>query len=346
MYTLVVSFKRFPVMLSLLLIMIIGYSVYSYSPDSILYDPPTYNETSWSRHVNPQYLTYRSLKGTLRLAEISNKIRFHTSDGIEYRTYNTTYYALDTGNDVYYLTQQGREPLINGDLKIHIEDPILYLNGNYFKYSHPNGPTLNYIHPIEYSEEPLIDLGDRAANIVCEILGDNYFKRYFKKPIIWKDESDPEETYSVSYLYNSSQDNRDRYISLFFNNNKLLVNQEELPDNNSKLPFTIPREEAKNIAISNGLQCNESSTVSLEMINGIDDWFNQNGTVPIETYFNSKYSANEINLTRYLWKVNLHSEIYTEEEYTIVHFALIDVNTGDIILVDDYQVSWHPWWGL
>lgn len=339
------NYKRVYLFLSLLLLAIIGHSIWRYSPGSILYDPPIFNGTSWSKYPDARHLTYRAMKGDLKLTPIPRIMQFHTQDGVMNYVNNVTYYALDTGDEIYYLVDRGREPLIRNDLNRLLDAPKVYINGNIFRHSPEDDSILNYIMPIEFSNRPLIDLGKRSESVIIDLHGEQFFRRYFEKPIIWKD-SDEYGEYSVSYLYNNSLGHRSGYVTLYFDDNKLLVNQDELPDTGSRLPFKVSKVDARMIAISNGLECNSSSEVSLEFFTRSDEWLNHNGAVPTETYYHSKYCANAVNLTHYVWSVHLYDEVFFEEEYHLVHFALIDVNTGEIYLVDNYRVNWNPWWGF
>ncbi len=336
------NFKSYPIIGSALLLLVIGYTVITYAPAPVMFEPPMFNGSFWTSHVESDYKTYRAVEGKLSFGEVEIQREFYSGDGKIVRIVKSTLYSLDTGNEVYYLVDEGNKPLTDDRYKWLLDEPKVYVNGNFYRYSEPDGSINNMMYILELSNQPVLDLGKRSEDILVDILGENYFMTYFSNPIIWVDESEPDNKYEVAYYYREGiSSGRDRDVFLYFNKDKMLVSQVGIPDSGSKQPYRVSMDEARQIALESGFTGNTSSSVYLEPYTQPRNWTYGAEFVPSETYYNQRYCARLINMTHYTWSVQ-HRLTERNENPEIIQNAIVDVNTGELYVMDE-EVTQFPW---
>jgi len=343
MYWCSVNFKSYPVIFSALLLLVIGYTVITYAPAPVMFEPPVFNGSIWSRQVPNNYQTYRAVEGKLSFDEVEMQREFYSGNGKTVRIVKSTLYSLDTGNEVYYLVDEGNKPLTDDRYNWLLDEPKVYMNGNFYRYSGPDGSINNMMYILELTNQPILDLGKRSEDILLDILGENYFRTYFSNPIIWVDESEPDNVYEVAYYYREGiSSGRYRDVVLNFNKDKMLVSQVGIPDRGSKQPYGVTMDEARQIALESGFTGNTSSRVYLEPYTQPRNWIYDAEFVPSETYYDQRYCARVVNMTHYTWSVQ-HRLTERHENPEITLFAIVDVNTGELYVMGEdriHSISW------
>ena len=193
---------------------------------------------------------------------------------------------------------------------------------------------LRMINPIEISVEPMVDVVAVSGEIISDIVGEQYFGRYFSKPMVWTDEYSSSRRYEVEYDYSGVSEGWYSGAILTFNEDKMLVDQEGIPDSGSCLPYRVSEDEARLIALENGFPGDMNSSVFVARYTSPDEWESMGDKVSLETYYNQDYSDRVVNLTHYMWRVR-HLSSEKGANPTVYQLAIVDVGTGELYSMDE-----------
>lgn len=247
------GFRKYFFILSTLLTLGIMYGVVNSVPPMPLYEPPMYNDSIWRGPVQEEYLTFRAVEGTLSFSKMATHREFPVGGGeIKILIVNSTGYALETGDGAYYLVSNNYIPVTDIRYQEYLDAPTVYIHGNFFNYGAPDGSILRMINPLEISVEPMVDVVAVSGKIISDIVGEPYFGRYFSKPVVWADEYSSSRRYEVEYDYSGASKGRYRRVILTFNEDKMLVDQEGIPDSGSRIPYRVSDDEARMLALESG----------------------------------------------------------------------------------------------
>lgn len=327
--------------LSIFLVLVIVVSSFSWKPRETIVQEPVYSGSLWRGMIPVEYLSYKALEGTLSFDKISTPREFIVGvDQMETRMVNSTTYTIkthDTGS-TYYLVTSEHKPITDARYRNLLDAPTVHIQGNFFNYLAPDGRVLKMIEPIEITVEPILDLIEASSEVIMDIVGERYFNSYFSSPVLWKDDWEPGRMYTVEYVYwcDAKRDQSYRTVYLVFNSDRKLVDQEGVLDESSLQPFSISKQKAVMIARDHGFPGQGEPNVYVSMYTRPREWSSLANNITLQTYCDPRICAEPVNLTHYLWYVDL--ETSPKDSNPEVHkYAVVDANTGVMYLMSEIR---------